>query len=308
MLPSPTGFTDSSALHRRISLARNENPPMHLLDKTVDRIHSVSSLPTVAAKILEIVNNDKSTVADLVRVVEGDPALASRVLRTTNSAACGLSKTVESIHKAVGLLGFNQIRNLAVTASVAAIFRSEEMIGAYQRRALWKHLVSTAVVARMIALRLGSNNFEEIFLGGLLHDIGIVLIDQHLHADFVRVIQSLPENKLLSECEREAYGFDHAVLGARVGENWRFPASVVAAIRFHHAPNSAKPDHRLLVQAVAVANFLCTKKGIGSIGARQLPNPDATTLADLTLGRRELLVLWQDIDHELERYKALIEL
>lgn len=281
---------------------------VHSLEDTVDRIHSVSSLPTIVAQVLEVVNDDNSSVADLKRVVESDPALTSRVLRTVNSAAYGLRTSVDSIHKAIGLLGFNEVRNLAVTASVAEIFRQEELVGAYQRRGLWKHMVSVAIIARMVALRSGIKSFEEVFMGGLLHDLGIILIDQYLHADFVKMMKSLPEDKTLWMHEREVFGFDHTQLGARVGENWRFPASSIAVIRFHHDPQRAKPENRSLVQVVEVANFLCAKKKISSVGTRPLPSPDPASLATLKLGRQELGVMWQDMDKELDRHKSLIEM
>ena len=99
------------------------------------------------------------------------------------------------MQQAIAYLGVRQIRNLAMTASTSKLFSSNEKIGPYSRSGLWQHLVSVGICARLLAMRLNLKNFEDIFLAGLLHDIGIVLEDQHVHDPFVAAMDSLAQGR-----------------------------------------------------------------------------------------------------------------
>ena len=279
-----------------------------LLDRTVERIHDVSSLPEVFVRVCEVVNDERSSVAELKEVVESDPSLASRVLRTVNSAAYGVSTSIDTLHQAICMLGFNEIRNLAITASVATIFKKDNSIGTYSRKGLWRHLVSVGLVSRMIALRSGSQRFDNAYLAGLIHDIGIILLDQHLHPSFVEIVEQVSADTPLLTIERENIGFTHSDLGARIAQKWRFSEAAVSAIRFHHDAHRYDGESQQIVQSVQVANFICTLKDIGSMGVRNVALPEPPVFSGVSIGRRELTVLWEDVDRELEKQRALLEI
>jgi len=281
---------------------------MAALDKLVKRIDEVSSLPDVAMRVMEVVNAPDTDVSDLRQVVESDPSLVTRILRTANSSAYGLSSQVDSIHRAIALLGFNTVKDLAVTASIAQIFKDSNIIGTYHRAGLWKHLVCVAVSSRMIAAQSGIEQFDEAYMCGLLHDIGILLLDQHHHKKFAEIIESLTPEETNADVEKRILGFDHAQLGARVAEKWKFPESVVQTIKFHHDSLRCEEKIRPIAQAVEVANFLCAKKNITSVGIANVKPPAGETLAALSIGRNELKVLFQDLDVELEKSRNLYEL
>ncbi len=278
------------------------------LDRFVRRVDDVSSLPDVAARVIEVVNNPETSVMDLRAVVESDASLVARLLRNVNSAAYGLRSRVDSIHQAISLLGFNTIKNLAITASVSQLFRDKTPIGAYNRPGLWKHMVSVAVAARMIAARSRLSQFDEAYMCGLLHDLGFILIDQQQHPKFVQIMESLTPEVQTIELESQILGFDHAQVGAAVGEKWGFPAGVVESIRHHHNSARASEEHRPLVAAVEVANFLCSRKGIMSTGVPNLPVPAAPTFALLSLNRDGLKVVFEDLDKELAKAHELMRI
>ncbi len=277
------------------------------IDAILQRVVEISTLPQIALQVMEVAKNPDAGAADLKRVVEGDPAMSARVLRMVNSAAYALRTEVTNLHQAISYLGFNQVRNLAMTASVSEIFRGEAAIGPYRRAGLWRHLVSVGVAARFIAIRRGLKGFEDAFLAGLLHDIGIILIDQHAHADFRRVIASLQEGKTLCDVEHEILGFNHAILGARIAETWNFPPVTRAAIRYHHISQNYRGDGADLVQCVEVANVVCTLKGITSVGLK-LTKPPFAALQALGISKDDLIVLARDLDQELKQNETLIEL
>lgn len=258
-------------------------------------------------RVLEVAQDPEAGVADLKNVVEGDPALSARVLRIVNSAAFGLRHRVTNLHQAISYLGFSQVRNLALTASVAEIFRTDGAIGTYRRSALWRHLVAVAVCARMVAVRVGRPDFEDAFVAGLLHDVGLILEDQHAHRQFERVIHSLEGATSLCAVEKEHMGFDHCMLGERVAQQWSFPHAVTGAIAYHHNSERYRGEDAEIVHSVAVANSICTMKGISSVG-RKLVAPPAGAFRALRLGREDILVLAVDLDQELKRNEALFEL
>ncbi len=277
------------------------------LDDVVRRISDISTLPHVALKVMEVARDSEAGAADLKTVVEGDPALCTRVLRSVNSAANALRTRITSVQQAISYLGFNQIRNLAITASVSTIFEKDEAIGDYQRTRLWRHMVSVGVCARLIASRFKLPNFEDAFLAGLLHDIGIILEDQHAHAGFRDVIMNLPEGKTLAEVEREYIGFDHTVLGERIAETWQFPPVAKAAIRFHHDSQQYTGEGAEIVRCVEVGNVICTLKGIMSVGVRRV-RPPMGAMQALGLQKEDFRILADDLDRELELNESLFEL
>jgi HD-like signal output (HDOD) protein len=277
------------------------------VDSIVRQITEISTLPQIALKVIRVARDPNAGAAELTTVVEGDPALGTRVLKMVNSAAYGVRATVTNLHQAISYLGFNQVRNLAMTASVAEIFKKNEKIGTYQRSMLWRHLVSVGICARLVARRCKLLKFEDAFLAGLLHDVGIVFEDQHAHAQFCQVVAQLAEGTGLCDVERLHLGFDHCVLGAAVADAWRFPPAVRAAIRYHHGSLRYREADGDIVRCVEIANVICTLKGITSVGQR-LVDPALETFKAMGFLKEDVVVLVADLDRELSLSENLFEL
>ncbi len=288
------------------SLDRTVGPRL-TIDELVESISEVSTLPHIAMKVMNVANDRRTGAAELRAIVEADPTLSSRVFKCVNSAQYGLGQTVTDLQRAIVLLGFNQVRNLAVTASEADVFRSNEAIGPYRRGMLWRHLVATAICARMIAVRRQMEQFEEVFLAGLLHDFGVILEDQYCHQHFAVMLHALkPDDRLIAR-EQEYLGFDHTVLGYRIGKRWQFPDGVLRAIRYHHAAEECGGDHAPVVACVALANFICTMSGRSSVGLGLLDVPHAAVAA-LSMKRDDVTVIAEDLEEELDRNRPLFSL
>jgi putative nucleotidyltransferase with HDIG domain len=273
----------------------------------VGRIADVSSLPTVALKIAEVVRDVKAGARELLRVVETDVSLTARVLRTVNSAAYGLSGRVSNLQQAISFLGFSQIRNLALTASVSRLFQQSKPIGSYNRLKLWHHLVSVAVAARLIARRLELREFEDAFLAGLLHDIGLILEDQHVHEGFRMVVEAAQPGRTLREIEQKMLGFDHTQIGALIAEQWHFPELICRAIAHHHASHEDSGDGHVVVQCVDAANILVSVKGTPSIGVN-LTESRSAVFGQLGFSPLGIRVLSEDLDVAVKRHQELFEL
>lgn len=278
------------------------------LRELTGRISGVSTLPAVAVRIMEVVNDVRAGASDLKGVVEQDPALTARILKTVNSAYCGLRTKIGSLQHAISLLGFNVVRNLAITLSVSDIFKLESEVPNYSRLDLWTHMLSVALGSKMIARRIGNAEYEEAFLAGLLHDIGIVMLDEHAHGEFCLALAAVGPDRELRSCEHQVLGFDHAAVGAAVADLWRFPEVVVERIRWHHEPHRSSTENRVMVSVVALANFLCNQKGFSAVKVKHAPTIRAELLADLGLDRDDLRVLWEDMDQELTSARELFRL
>ncbi len=289
------------------SVGFQEDKKQLSLDEAVRSVDRISSLPHIALRVLSVANNPNSGAADLRELLETDVALSARMLRCVNSSAYALRTKITNLQQAIAYLGLKQVRNLALTASVSDLFAKNDSIGSYSRSSLWEHLVSVGICSRMIAARLGFANSEDVFLAGLLHDIGIVLEDQNVHDGFRRVIETQTEEQTLTSNERSHLGFDHTQLGEKVGCLWGFPEAANAAVRYHHSSISYRGQHVATVQCVEVANLLCTLKGISSLGMK-LVSPIATTLKRLSLQKNDLIELGSRLDEEIKANKALFKM
>ena len=277
------------------------------LDAIVSQVEDISTLPQVALRIMEVANDPDSGAGDVKEVLETDASLSSRVLRCVNSSQYATRGKITNLQQAIAYLGMQQIRNLAITASVNKMFASTEKIGPYYRAGLWRHMVAVGVCSRMIAMRLKLKDFEDVFLAGLLHDIGIVLEDQHVHEQFCDILGSLEEGKTLVAIEQAHLGFDHAALGSRVAKGWLFPDGVIAAIQHHHNVAGFKGEQINVVRCVELANFICSLKKMPSIGVNLVDFPRAT-ITDLSMSKEDVIVLAEDLDEELAKNKHLLQI
>ena len=277
------------------------------LEAVTAKITEISTLPDVALRVMQVASDPGSDASDLRSVLESDPALCVRVLRCVNSAAYGLRTTVDDLNQAVSYLGFNQIRDLAITATVSDLFRGTGTIGTYDRHGLWRHMVASGVAARMIAVRLRLDGHANAFLGGLLHDVGIILFDQYRHEEFKRVVAGLHAGKSLPDFERKLVPWDHTELGFAMGTKWRLPEFALAAIRWHHDPDTCPPPHTRLVHCVALANAICSSQGISSVGTN-LVGVGRATVEALGIEFRDVPAFAEDLEGEFERNRHLFEI
>ena len=156
-------------------------------------------------------------------------------------------------------------------------------------------------------MRLRFQNFEDVFLAGLLHNVGIVMEDQYVHEAFVSVMLALLKESDLLQVEQQHLGFDHTRLGEAMATAWKLPNFVSDSIRHHHDSTSYKGQYLKIVQFVEVANFICSLKDMPSVGINLTKFPRAAILA-LELGKEDLVVLANDLDAELANNVSLFQI
>src|SRR5437763_673857 len=184
--------------------------PQALVQQAVRKVTTIATLPEVTAKIVQTVEDPKSTAAQLHKIVAHDPALVTRILKVVNSAFYGLPGQIGSVERAIVLLGLNAVKNIAVAASLGQLFRGVKLCEGYTAKDLWSHCIAVAVTARELAKQLKHPFADEAFLAGLIHDVGI-LVSLHVQPEKLKLVceKVQKEGGDFCEAERAMYGVDH---------------------------------------------------------------------------------------------------
>jgi len=224
----------------------------------------ISSIKRVTLGILGIINDPESTARDLQKLIEIDPSLCLKVLKMANSAYYAPKKRVSNIGQAIINIGFNNVKELALSQKVCEIFSKKEHIGEYSRPSLWKHSLSIAILGQMIYRKEFGAKGQEVYAAGLLHDVGIIVEDQFLHDDFRLILKrALYAEENLSQAERSVLGFTHADIGRALAADWNFPTGLRTAMGFHHMPSKVKPSLTRVASTLFIAEYLAAENGIG---------------------------------------------
>lgn len=231
-----------------------------IAQKAVGEISHIATLPEITVRIIQLVEDPKSTAQDLHKVISQDPALCSRILKVVNSSFYGLPGQIASINRAIVMLGLNAVKNIAIAASLVKLFRAGELTSSFSAKGLWDHATATAAACKLISDRRKLGLSDEAYLAGLVHNIGIVVEMQFDRQKLVEVIQRVgigPDGVAALdwlEVEDEVFGANHQDFGAALCEKWKFPKSFALVTGYHHRPHEISAEARTLVSVVHVAN------------------------------------------------------
>ena len=191
-----------------------------IVSNAIREISHIATLPEVTLKIIQIVEDPKSTAQDLHKVVSHDPALCSRILKVVNSSFYGLPGQIGSINRAIVMLGLNAVKNIAIAASMSKLFKGGDLTPQFSAKHLWTHSVGVAAGAKMMADTLKIGLSDEAFLAGLMHDVGVMVEFQLDRNKLIEVLQkSMPDGngvpaEDMLELETEVFGANHQDFGA----------------------------------------------------------------------------------------------
>ena len=220
-------------------------------------------MPDTAVRLATVLGDPNSSIGQIVETIRYDQAVTAEVLRLCNSAYFGLSKRVNSIDDAVCLLGTAKVLQLVMSAHVQAMLRRPQEGYGLMPGALWEHSVAVALGCREYAQRIGLETVGLSFTLGLLHDVGKVVLNEYVAAEYAEIVRRATEEHLsFVELEEQVLGFTHAEVGARLAERWSLPEPLIHSIRFHHEPDKS-PTPDLLLDCVHLADATCLLMGIG---------------------------------------------
>jgi HD-like signal output (HDOD) protein len=246
------------------------------LKRVIARVEDLPTLPRTVLRITELVNDPRAAAKDLSIVITDDQVLTARLLKLVNSSFYAFPRRVSTVTQATVLVGFDAIRNLLITTSVLDLFPARSAKVRREQELLWDHSLGCAIGAKAIGTFLRHEKLEELFVAGLLHDIGKLVEMMFLPTEFSRVGEHVRENGgLISEAEQVLLGCTHAEIGRLLAERWNLPVKLADIIALHHRPVEAGA-FALEASIVHLADILARALDIGYGGDRKVPALDPT--------------------------------
>jgi putative nucleotidyltransferase with HDIG domain len=262
------------------------------LERIVSSLDRIPTLPVIYTKLGTLLQSPDATIQAVSNIISEDQVIAAKLLKFVNSAFYGFPQRIGSLQRAIVILGFNAIKNLVFATSVFDMFRGMETADTFSKKNFWKHCIGCAVASRVLAEAADLRNPEEIFTGGLLHDIGKLIVAVQYPDKFSTVISEVQRTGTpMVEAERNVFGVDHPQVGCALALHWRFPPETADMIGAHHLGDGAAPQ-RKDIAAVHIGNILCMALGLGAGGEKRLAgvNTHAWELLGISLNSLELVM------------------
>jgi HD-like signal output (HDOD) protein len=287
-----------------------------LIRMALRKVTNIATLPEVTARIVEICEDPSSNANSLKKIVSYDPALATRLLRVVNSAFYGIPGQVNSVDRAIVILGFNEVKSIAMASSLGNVFRGAELEGPFSAKDIWRHCVAVAVCGRELARasRRLSGKAGEAFLAGLIHDLGL-LVHLHMNPQKLGTVCKLAHQQLekgigpVNFCalERDFIGVDHEQLGQALTELWRFPEVYHQVVGFHHRPKNARSESRDIATLIYIADTIASQADQGFNLTAKSQIWDDAELAQLGLDPDRVQKVMMALPAQVDEAAAIFE-
>jgi len=274
--------------------------------KIIEKIDDLPTLPRTVLKITELVNDPKSSAKDLARVITDDQVLTARLLKLVNSSFYGFPQRISTVTGAIVLLGFDAIRNLLLTTSVFDLFANRNRKKKQDQERFWDHSLGCAVGAKVIGNYLRHDKIEELFVSGLLHDIGKIVEMLYLPGEFGKVVAVIDkEDILMTTAENKVLGYNHAEIGKLLAEKWNLPVKLVQVIAHHHQPNNAG-GFAMEAAIVHLADIFCRALNLGYGGDNKIPPLDKQAWELLKINTSAIDAIMETLQREYRDISAFI--
>ena len=230
----------------------------------MDMVERMPAFPMSVHRVLELTADINADPKELVTIIEHDPVLIMRILKLANSPYFRLSQKITSVNHAVVIVGFNTLKNMALSIAAIGVLRLKTEAGFMEGFLL--HSLSTATIAKLFAknMRIPTKASFDYFLSGLLHDFGKIVFAHFKPLDFQKALRMAREKGIpLHEAEKEIFNIDHAQVGSILGEKWNLPSNLLDAMKTHHNHDCARP---LLTDVVSASNQISKELKIGEGG------------------------------------------
>lgn len=281
---------------------------MQTAQKLVNLFSDQQTLPHVAIKVNELANSESSSMHDFEEIVKLDPVLVMRLLRLVNSSYFGLSNKVESITRAVAYLGLKALRNLVAVEAVKNFFKENDKNNGFSRKNLWIHSATVAILAQMIAIRIFGLKGDDVFLAGILHDIGMIVEDQ-VKGEELRQASDLYQkgDRTIISCERQTMETDHCEVGATLTKDWKLSAEVMDAIQKHHH-DIRDASISSVTSIIQLAEFFATRMRFAVIPGRIAPLPSETLTRHVQEKISDYKIIARNLPDEMAKARELYDL
>ena len=210
-----------------------------LMEKIIKNSKALPPMPQIIAKATEVLSSEKSGFNDVGKVLETDQAMATRVLKLANSAYYALANPVSSVQQASALLGYQTLMELITVVSTSKMMGKHLNGYGIDAKEVWRHSLSVAMGAKLIAQKNFSYMVNDAFNAGLIHDSGMLILDDYVAKQRDKFQEIIDSGKPIQEAEQELFGFDHGEIASEFFLKWKLPSSQTHAIKYHHAPSKS---------------------------------------------------------------------
>jgi two-component system cell cycle response regulator len=272
-----------------------------ILKGEIKGLHLISS---VAIKLLQLTNDGNTRIEQLSLLIETEPVLAAKIIKQVNSAAYALPNKITSIKRAVNILGFSTVRQLAVNLLLYNKLIQQNSKRTFDLLFFWQHCLYVASLSRRIAVTLDYPDPDLIYTGGLLHDIGKLVIENHgrmTYSDFICSMDQSGHSTI--EEERRFFGITHAEMGHIFCLEWQLPASIIAIVTHHHnqpAETASYARYKTEIAIVSFANYIAWIQGIGSANYDSHPKLQHDVFETIDIDQLNLEALLQQVDQDMK--------
>ncbi len=229
------------------------------LIQSILKSDELPTLPTVASKLITLTSRDDATLADIGELVAQDISLSARILKVSNSAFYSFPQQIGSIQQAVSILGMNAVRSLVLSFSFLTI-KAGEVKNRFNFEKFWEKSLASAVTARLILENVKGADTEEVFVSGLLQNLGELILARSFPEEYDKVLQAIEENQQDTFTAEEAvFGINHTVVGTEVAKSWGFPEVLLIPLQYHHHPDEYTGKNttiRSTIRAVYLSDLL----------------------------------------------------
>ncbi len=279
-----------------------------LLEARLKKIAYLPTMPQVLLKVEEALRDEQAAAERVGAIVREDPALTAAVLRVANSVVYRgrFSGRIASVPQAIARLGFTEVKRICLAS---ALIRAFEGFGTgIHHGQFWRHSLTVALATRIFRERSSepalfrTDELDDAFVAGLLHDVGMLVMDQFFPEQFGKVRRHAEAaGAPLVVAESTVLGIHHGEIGGTLLRNWQLPDRVVDAISCHHDPDRAEMDHRTVAQMVHLADFICVNQSIGDTLEGFYDDCSPGAWHDLGLSANQAAQILEDLKEETER-------
>lgn len=271
------------------------------LEQLLTHADALPSLPEVVQHVMTSLKDDDADIDTLVHHINTDAVIVSRLLAAANASAFGLAAQVDSARQAFMVLGENRVINIIL--ATALINRYDHQSTEFDARAQWRHALGVATCARALAERIDFNR-EMAFTGGLLHDIGKLLMFTAAPAAYAEVMRLCAEREMTAlDAEKSVFGYNHSAAGEQLAIAWNLPYEIAEAIAAHHDPDEHGSE---LGELIHVANTLSHALDLGSTPQSRVPDLSMQACASLDLSWPHLVGQFAEIEANYEGLRLVL--
>jgi len=285
---------------------------LSIREKVVDLIRnkstSLPTLPVVINNIIVTAKDEKTTATDLAGFIANDQSLSARILKIANSVYYGQPRKIDSITRAIVVIGFKEIISIALGSEIFRAFSRRNSYNLIDMNELWKHSIAVGFASKHLERKTRMTFTESAILSGLLHDIGKVIFILYFPNEYEAVLEEhrRTHHVPLDVMESEMLGIDHSEMAYLLMKQWNFPENINLPIRFHHNLAECPSEHQNMAKMINVADYLCHRAEIGISGNLGIERQDAA-IAGLGLSNESLDTIINLLEDDRPQVNGFLE-